>query len=243
MTQTFFTSDLHFSHKLVAEKRGFRKLGNPNPDGSENVIGDTIKHDNAIITRWNEVVRPEDTVWVLGDVGMGHIERFADSLTKLNGRLHLITGNHDDPWPGNRDSFKFQRAWLEYFESVQAFARRRVNGRVVLLSHFPYEGDHTTDPRAGQFRLRDEGEVLLHGHMHTADKITPMIDTECFFCGAVLNDGPCLHNDSVVSRQIHVGLDAWDLRPVPMQDIQELIAGLPERQSIPEEVTSGLDTP
>jgi calcineurin-like phosphoesterase family protein len=234
MTQTFFTSDLHFSHKTVAKLRGFTeppvKCDEPEHFNPCNLCapGDTVAHDAAVIANWNSVVRPEDFVWVLGDVGMGHVERFADSLIRLNGRLHLITGNHDDPWPGNRDSFKFQRNWLDYFESVQAFARRRVDGKVVLLSHFPYDGDHTDDPRATQFRLRDEGEILLHGHLHTKNKITPLPVTECFFCSALLNDGPCNHNDQVVSRQIHVGLDAWDLKPVPMQAIQELITALPE---------------
>jgi calcineurin-like phosphoesterase family protein len=168
MTQTFFTSDLHFSHKTVAKLRGFTeppvKCDEPEHFNPCNLCapGDTVAHDAAVIANWNSVVRPEDFVWVLGDVGMGHVERFADSLIRLNGRLHLITGNHDDPWPGNRDSFKFQRNWLDYFESVQAFARRRVDGKVVLLSHFPYDGDHTDDPRATQFRLRDEGEILPH---------------------------------------------------------------------------------
>lgn len=240
MTMTWFTSDLHLNHKLVAEKRGFRKLGNPNPDGSENVLGDTVKHDAAVVENWNRVVRPEDTVWVLGDVGMGHIERFADSLIKLNGRLHLITGNHDDPWPGNRDSFKYQRKWLDYFESVQAFARRRIDGDVVLLSHFPYEGDHTEDPRAEQFRLRDEGEILLHGHLHTAEKITPLIPTECFYCSADLVARGCAHNLRAISKQIHVGLDAWDLTPVSMPQVQEMIASLPTRE---EYFLGELDTP
>lgn len=173
-------------------------------------------------------MKPEDTVWVLGDVGMGHIERFAISLLKLHGRKHLITGNHDDPWPGNRDSFKYQRQWmaLNFFESVQPFARRRINGRTVLLSHFPYELDYTEDPRAMQYRLRDEGEILLHGHLHSIERLTPPMPADCFFCGADLTKRHCAHNDQVISRQIHVGLDAWDLHPVPMQAVQELIDGM-----------------
>ena len=203
MTQTWFTSDLHFSHKMMAKLRGFTKEV-PGEDGFT-TIGDTEAHDAAIVANWNRVVRDEDIVWVLGDVGMGHLFKFADRLRALKGRKHLIAGNHDDPWPGNRDSFKYQREWLGYFETVQPFARRRVDGRAVLLSHFPYEADHTDEPRAQQFRLRDEGEILLHGHTHWK------------------------HIQLHSVREIHVGLDAWDLAPVPMQSIQDLVAMIPAK--------------
>jgi calcineurin-like phosphoesterase family protein len=195
VTTTWFTSDLHFSHKMVAAKRGFVTAA----------IGDSVLHDENIITNWNRIVRPEDTVWVLGDVGMGHLARFETDLRRLRGRKHLITGNHDDPWPGNRDSFKYQREWLQpgLFESVQPFARRRISGASVLLSHFPYHLDHLEDPRAMQFRLRDEGQILLHGHMHDKD---------------LRRHG----------HEIHVGLDAWGLAPVPLEEISRLIAEIEE---------------
>ena len=200
---TWFTSDLHLSHKLVAKLRGFTtpvECGEPEHFNPCNLCapGDTAAHDEALVKNWNRVVRPEDVVWILGDVGMGHLERFAGSLMKLRGRKHLITGNHDDPWPGNRDSFKYQREWLQIFESVQAYARKKVEGKAVMLSHFPYEMDHTDEPRCRQYRLRDMGEILLHGHTHSRQQ--------------------------EAGRQIHVGLDAWGLAPVPMQVIQERVA-------------------
>jgi calcineurin-like phosphoesterase family protein len=184
MSQTWFSSDWHFTHRLMAELRGFSSVK---------------EHDDAIIANINKCVKPEDTIWVLGDVGMGPLPRFAHCLDQLNGRAkHLITGNHDEVWPGYRDSFKYQEAWFRYFDSVQAFARRKIDGKAVLLSHFPYEADHTDRARYVQYRLRDEGEILLHGHTHGKEK---------------------LHG-----REIHAGLDAWGLMPVPMQDIQKLIA-------------------
>ncbi len=208
MSQTWFTSDLHFSHKRVAQLRGFTKevpdfLGDPD---AVLTIGDTEAHDAAIIENWNRVVNPEDTVWVLGDVGMGHLPRFEEQLSQLRGRKHLITGNHDDPWPGNRDSFKYQRSWLERFESVQPFARKKIDGITVLLSHFPYDGDHTEEERCTQYRLRHYGEWLLHGHTHWK------------------------HIQSHHGHQIHVGLDAWGLEPASMSSIQKLIHPVTEEQ-------------
>lgn len=182
MGRVWYTSDTHFDHKLVAGLRGFET---------------TAEHDRAIIANWNKVVGKGDTVWHLGDVGMGRYERFADQLEELNGFIHLVTGNHDEPFPGMRDSWRKQRRWLPprgRFESVQAFARRRVDGRMFLLSHFPYDGDHSKGDRYTQYRLRDEGMWLVHGHLHTSQRHT----------------GP---------RQFHVGLDAWGLHPVSQEDI------------------------
>lgn len=150
----FFTSDTHFLHKKVAEIRGFHSVE---------------AHDGFIVQQWNELVRADDIVWLLGDVGIpgkGKTDSdVLDLVDQLNGRKHLVTGNHDSVWPANRNAKNNQYKWLGYFESVQAFARQSVCGTDFLLSHFPYEGDsarHDED-RATQFRLRDEGMPLLHG--------------------------------------------------------------------------------
>ncbi len=173
MSATWFSSDTHFLHTMVAGLRGFAS---------------SEEHDEAIIANWNRVVRPDDLVWHLGDVGLGNESKVLEQAARLNGRKQLITGNHDPCWPGHRDSRKHQRRWLEVFESVQAFAKVRIDGRTVLLSHFPYEGDHVGEDRATQFRLRNEGAWLIHGHIHQPDQITGL-------------------------RSLHAGLAAWGLSP------------------------------
>jgi calcineurin-like phosphoesterase family protein len=181
----FFTSDTHFLHSMVAKLRGFAS---------------SEEHDEEVIARWNAVVRPDDFVWHLGDVGLGKELGVLACASHLNGVKHLVTGNHDLAWPGHRDSRKHQRLWLDYFESVQAFAKVRIAAQTVLLSHFPYEhgGDHTTEERYPQFRLPDLGGWLLHGHTHQPQRM----------------DGP---------RSVHVGLDAWGLRPASDTEIAALI--------------------
>lgn len=179
----WFSSDTHLCHAMVAKLRGFAS---------------SDEHDEEVIDRWNKLVHPDDMVWHLGDVGLGNETRVLEQAGRLNGVKHLIAGNHDPCWPGHRDARKHQRRWLEVFQSVQAFAKTRVDGRTALLSHFPYDGDHTAEDRHVQFRLRDEGEWLIHGHTHQPDTV----------------DGP---------RSVHAGLDAWGLSPVREGEIAALI--------------------
>ena len=179
MSAVWFTADTHFDHQLVAGLRGFDS---------------TAEHDAALVELWNEMVRPGDQVWHLGDVGMGRLDRFAATLGKLNGELHLITGNHDECAPGVfRDSHKHQRAWLEHFASIQPYARRKIEGRPVLLCHYPYRGDHTHEERFTRYRLPDEGLWLLHGHVHTEWRLN--------------------------GRQFNVGLDVNGLRPMSLDAV------------------------
>jgi calcineurin-like phosphoesterase family protein len=196
----WFSSDTHFLHKLVAGLRGFTTVN----DNGE-TVPDPVRHDEAIIRNWNRLVKPDDTAWLLGDVGLGNEDRILAQAARLNGRKQLIAGNHDRVHPGNPGAHLHQKKWLEVFKSVQAFARVRVGDQVVLLSHFPYDGDHTEHDRATQFRLRDEGVWLLHGHTHSAERY----------------EWP--------DKSIHVGLDAWELKPVPAHEIDKIITAATAR--------------
>jgi calcineurin-like phosphoesterase family protein len=186
----WYAADTHFGHRLVSGLRGFAS-----PE----------EHDAEIIRRWNKRVRPGDTVWHLGDVMLTRDSSYGwECVDQLNGIRHLVAGNHDAPFPGHRDAHKHQREWLDHFESVQAFARRVIAGRTVMMSHFPYAGDRGPDDRAAQFRLRDEGAALLHGHLHSPDRRP--------------------REDLYGSRVVHVGLDAWDLAPAREDEVLALLA-------------------
>jgi len=82
MDKIFFTSDHHFYHKKVLEysKRPFK----------------FIDHMNEImIEKWNEVVNFDSTVYYLGDLSLGDKRKTKNVLERLNGKIHLIWGNHD----------------------------------------------------------------------------------------------------------------------------------------------------
>lgn len=173
-----YTSDLHFDHQYVAETRGFTS---------------TTEHDDAVCDNWVSQVRKRDTVWVLGDLGIAsgraRVEAVLARIASLPGTKHLVSGNHDQCHPMHRDSHNWQRTYLSAFDSVQPFARQKIAGESVMLSHFPYTADRGGEERCGQYRLRDEGLPLLHGHTHSWRPFEPN-----------------------TVNQIHVGLDAHSLQ-------------------------------
>jgi calcineurin-like phosphoesterase family protein len=188
-SETWFTADLHIGHKFIAGERGF-------PDPSA--------HDDVLATHWDVTVASADTVWVLGDIsggGRGSQQRALDWLAARPGVKHLIAGNHDGVHPMNPDAHKMMPAYLDVFASVQQAARRRLAGRDLLMSHFPYlesrSGDDTHS-RFDQWRLPDLGSWLVHGHLHTSRQL-----------GA---------------HSVHVGLDAWGLAPVSIDQVAVLIS-------------------
>lgn len=187
MGDVFLTSDTHFDHELVAGLRGFAS---------------PAEHDAHVVEVWNSTVRERDTVWHLGDVGMGPLRRWRASVEALNGTIHLVTGNHDTVAPGvSRRAHRDQREWMEVFASIQPFARLRRGREHLLLSHFPYSGEGSRDmeERFTQYRLRNEGLPLAHGHTHGRERFS-------------LDGG---------TRMVHVGWDAWNA-PVPLDTVWDL---------------------
>ena len=63
------------------------------------------KHDTGIILRWNMTVRKHDTVYILGDLSFLTNEETRKLLEKLNGKKHLIIGNHDGSCRGLENYF------------------------------------------------------------------------------------------------------------------------------------------
>lgn len=200
MSEIFFTSDLHIGHKLVSGLRGFNNY-DPRPQefGLPVLeVPDTDAHDHTLAHNWDAVVKPEDTVYVLGDISINGGQHALDWIAARPGTKHLISGNHDPVHPAHwRTATKTIPLWSQYFETIQPFIRRKLMGQTVLLSHFPYveygDGPDRGESRYDQYRLPDLGELLLHGHTHGTEK----------------DHG----------RSLHVGLDAWDLQLVPQSEV------------------------
>lgn len=154
----------------------------------------------ALIENWNSVVNDDDVVYVLGDVALGRIQDTLPLCSLLRGTKILFPGNHDRCWGGHR---KGVAGWTEKYHDVGGFvvvggqSEMHVGGQVVNLSHFPYEGDSHDEDRFQQHRPVDDGRWLLHGHVHEKWQVR--------------------------GRQINVGVDVWDYRPVPYATLAEIV--------------------
>jgi calcineurin-like phosphoesterase family protein len=174
MSNVFYTSDAHLGHNLVAGKRGFAT---------------SAAHDTHFCDQWTSVVKPDDLVWVLGDLATSSPTHALSLLSQLPGRKRLIKGNHDRNHSMHRNAPRWDDKYREVFEYTADFGRVRAGGVNVLLSHFPYYADHTDPPRHMQYRLPEMGELLMHGHNHSKRRYTS-------------------------AYELHVGVDAWDMTPV-----------------------------
>ena len=78
----FATSDWHLGHDrgFITDPRGFSSVEEMNAE---------------IVRRHNEVVGPDDEVYVLGDLMLGDNKAGLAAIAQMNGRLHIVCGNHD----------------------------------------------------------------------------------------------------------------------------------------------------
>lgn len=143
----FFTADTHFGHGRIIQYC-------TRPFQSAEEMGE------AIITRFNEVIGPGDTLYHLGDVSWSTFDIKQGFLGRLKTKnVHLVLGNHD-----NQDISAYKAMG---FCSVQTYKEVRldkvkgtvgVNGssRAVNLFHYPMRS----------WNWKGHGAIALYGHCH-----------------------------------------------------------------------------
>lgn len=132
----FFTSDQHFSHKRICEF-------------SKRPYADVTEMREDFIKRHNEVVKPGDLVYHLGDFSFADVEESTKIARRLNGQRYLIFGNHDKRLRKERD-FLAQWIWAKDFAEI------KIGDQKIVLCHYPlltWGGSH-------------KGSWNLHGHCH-----------------------------------------------------------------------------
>lgn len=133
MQNTFLISDTHFGHLGMCQ---FLR-----DDGTKLRPWSTPEEmDEELVKRWNEVVRPADKVYHLGDVVINR--KYLPILDRLNGDKILIKGNHD--------IFKL-KDYTAHFRDIRAY---HVVDKLIF-SHIPIHPDS---------KSRFVGNV--HGHLH-----------------------------------------------------------------------------
>ena len=133
-----YIADCHFYHNRICremDNRGFPSYAEMN---------------EHMIARWNEKVTARDSVYILGDFSIAKGDATEKVIRRLQGKLHLIIGNHDRYLQDKG----FDRS---LFRSIEPYQEIRDNGRLVVLSHYPvfcYKGQYRPNT------------YMLYGHVH-----------------------------------------------------------------------------
>ena len=168
--------------------------------GVENL--DEMHH--KLITEHNNIISDYDTCYFLGDMAF-NIGIGTEVISQLNGHRILVRGNHD---------FKSSTMSRMGFHFVCERLDLKRMGKDLTLCHFPFKPSkfkHINVPvwkkvlfgaedtlRYINKRPIDRGQWILHGHTHDKDQIK--------------------------GRMIHVGVDAWDMKPVSLRQVESLIS-------------------
>jgi len=84
----------------------------------------------TLIQNWNRTVGPTDIVYHLGDFCFAGSAEWHLLLSQLNGRIHLILGNHEEK--------NLRQGYMQLFESVSYQKKLFIEGYNIYLNHFPY---------------------------------------------------------------------------------------------------------
>jgi calcineurin-like phosphoesterase family protein len=184
----FFTSDTHFGHERIISlcNRPFSSVEEMN---------------EVMIERWNQVVKPYDIVYHMGDVALGKIAESLPLVGRLNGIKKLVPGNHDRIFSGEKEK-QITRFLPEYQKVFQDILTEQTvlnldhkwDGMFPIMCHFPYNGDSHGVDRHADKRPLDNGTPLIHGHVHDSWKH----NGHMFNVGVDVNHFTPVHEDEIV---------------------------------------------
>ena len=146
----WFTSDSHFYHANIIKycNRPFASVEEMN---------------EKLIENWNSVVGKDDIVWCLGDFCLGPDQKkhIPELVSKLNGRINLILGNHD------HNSVKF------YYDAGfnRVYDRKVIINDFVILTHAPL-----------MFLNDNTPFFQVFGHVHCSELYPTFAKTGCCVC-------------------------------------------------------------
>lgn len=179
----FFTSDTHWGHSNI-----IRFCNRPYESVEE--------MNEKLIENWNNVVPEDGIVFHLGDFAFGGSLLWKSVCERLNGKKHLIIGNHD---------MKNLRAGAEaLFDSVNMQLQLSIDDRTVYLNHYPFLC------YGGVWRNADNTVWQLFGHTHLQKENNSGKDFERL--------------KYAFPTQYDVGTDFNDYKPISYSELSEKIS-------------------
>lgn len=150
----FATADLHIYHDNLRTKYC------PQTRGHFKSVEDM---NEGIVSNWNAKVGQDDTVRLLGDCCFGDLDKSVEYLYRLNGKIHLIRGNHDEK------SIERSKRFRDRFESIDWYReewwRHPKSGQkfFIVMCHFAFK----------TWNKKGKGAWNLVGHWHGNVADTP----------------------------------------------------------------------
>jgi len=160
--RVYFTSDSHFNHnqKFIYESRGYKNR---------------YEHNDALITKINEVVRPQDTLFHMGDFCLNITPpEFESILSRINcNNIAYIWGNHNScirryyedavttEYGKDIEVYPYAVGKLTYLGYYKELI---VNGHMIVIHHYPHQ----------IFNQMQKGAWQLSGHSHYSNPTTQL---------------------------------------------------------------------
>lgn len=165
----YFVADTHFDHANII--RYCRR-----PFANKRAM------NRALVSNWNNTVRPQDTVYFLGDWAFGRGSKPAKYwMGRLKGHIVCIRGSHD----GRQRGIKFYK-----------FRKLHYGGYKFLLIHNPDE------------KLGNWDGWVIHGHKHNNSRKYPFINGKL----KTINVGVELTNYRPISLDFLLSLNMDSIR-------------------------------
>lgn len=172
----YITSDYHFGHdkEFIYAPRGFK---------SEKEMTETL------ISSHNSIVNSNDDVYFLGDLIVGNTDEnfYRWAINSLNGRLHLIRGNHD--------STRRMKIYAEMPNIAEICDAKFLdyNKWHFFLCHYPA----LVENKAEKLPL---AVVSLCGHSHTKDKFADFDKGLIYHCEVDAHDNKPVLLDNIIKE-------------------------------------------
>lgn len=166
----YVIADTHFSHNNIIKycNRPFEN---------------TSLMNQYMVEKWNNIVKPNDIVFHLGDVGFGLKEQLIPLITNLKGHKILLRGNHDYSrgniyWGDLGFELVYKRGIItlrQFLEDVSNLYQEDISSfkkylDKVVFTHQPIECSN---------------DILnIHGHIHNAP-LDNIYNIENHYCVSV----------------------------------------------------------
>jgi|SRR5579859_850657 len=179
----FFCSDSHFGHANII-KYSCRPFSN------------VQEMNEKMLETWNKMVGPNDDIYHLGDVSFMKYLDTKKYLSKLNGNIHLILGNHDRSISQHREELLNEQV----FASIQDYKELTIDTQLFVLFHY------------GQrvWRNSHHGSIHLYGHSHgSLPPFGRSVDVG-FDCKEITSEYRPIHLDEIIAYMKNRSFESAD---------------------------------